>query len=119
MTRVARTGMSIDVYNQNVFEEGIDTVLPYKIVQFIVPEEAAAQNTNFFSSDLWGTLGDGRENGFLPIFYISRKDWENTFNEESRLNSTFIRQLKYTLSSGSPNVYWMDEKRFSIQQASL
>ncbi len=118
MRAVAQKGMCVDDYNRQMNEDGEDSVkyFKYKIVEFIVPEEAAAQNTNFFDSDLWGTLGDGRENGFLPIFYISYADWKNTFDEDSRLNSKFILQLKNAIGKSNGAVYKIDAKNITINK---
>ena len=110
-------GMAIDEYNRKMHAEEEDKVnyLKYQIVEFIVPEEAAAQNTNFFDSDLWGTLGDGCENGFLPIFYINYSDWKNTFDKDEKLNSKFITLLKRGIGDDG-NVYKIDVNDITIQK---
>lgn len=118
MRKVAKTGMSIDDYNRNMALNDEDKVkfLKYKIVEFIVPEESAAQNTNFFDSDLWGTLGDGMENGFLPIFYISYSDWKNTFDQNNKLNSKFILQLKNAIGNTNGVVYKINIEKLLIEK---
>lgn len=117
MTNVAKTGMNIDNYNKKMYDDGEDKIryLKYKIVEFIVPEESSAQNTNFFNSDLWGALVDGKENGFIPIFYIKYSDWVNTFDENSKVNSKFIQQLK-TAIGNNDNIYKIDEKNIRIKK---
>ena len=109
--------MHIDEHNRKMSADGEDKVkyFKYKIAEFIVPEEAAAQNTNFFDSDLWGTLGDGRENGFIPIFYISYDDWKNTFDDDSKLNSKFILQLKNAIGSTNGSVFKIDTEKITIE----
>ena len=118
MREVAKKGLHIDEYNRKMALDGEDKIkyFKYKIVNFIVPEEAAAQNTNFFDSDLWGTLGDGNENGFIPIFYISYSDWKNTFDEDSKLNSKFILQLKNAIGSSNGAVYKIDADNITIKK---
>lgn len=117
MRKVAKEGMHIDEHNRKMSLDGEDKVkyFKYKIAEFIVPEEAAAQNTNFFDSDLWGTLGDGRENGFIPIFYISYEDWKNTFDDDSKLNSKFILQLKNAIGSTNGSVFKIDTDKITIE----
>ncbi len=117
MRKVAKEGMHIDEHNRKMSADGEDKVkyFKYKIAEFIVPEEAAAQNTNFFDSDLWGTLGDGRENGFIPIFYISYDDWKNTFDDDSKLNSKFILQLKNAIGSTNGSVFKIDTEKITIE----
>ncbi|WP_461810949.1 hypothetical protein [Faecalimonas sp.] len=118
MRNVSQKGMHIDDYNRKMSAEEEDKVkyLKYKIVEFIVPEEAAAQNTNFFDSDLWGTLGDGKENGFFPIFFISYSDWRNTFDDDSKLNSKFILQLKNAIGSSNGSVFKIDTENITIEK---
>lgn len=118
MRNVAKSGMHIDNYNKKMASDGEDKVkyFKYKIAEFIVPEESAAQNTNFFDSDLWGTLGDGKENGFIPIFYISYSDWKNTFDADSKLNSKFIIQLKNAIGSSNGSVYKIDTENITIEK---
>ncbi len=118
MRKVAKEGMHIDKYNRKMASDGEDKVkyLKYKIAEFIVPEESAAQNTNFFDSDLWGTLGDGKENGFIPIFYISYSDWRNTFDDDSKLNSKFILQLKNAIGSSNGAVFKIDAENITIEK---
>lgn len=118
MREVAKKGMHIDDYNRKMSEDCEDKVkfFKYKIVEFIVPEESAAQNTNFFDSDLWGTLGDGKENGFIPIFYINYSDWKNTFDEDSKLNSKFILQLKNSIGTSNGCVYKIDTENITIEK---
>lgn len=120
MRKVAKEGMHIDEHNRKMSSAGEDKVkyFKYKIAEFIVPEEAAAQNTNFFDSDLWGTLGDGRENGFIPIFYISYDDWKNTFDDDSKLNSKFILQLKNAIGSTNGSVFKIDTEKITIESIS-
>lgn len=120
MRKVAKEGMHIDEHNRKMSSDGEDKVkyFKYKIAEFIVPEEAAAQNTNFFDSDLWGTLGDGRENGFIPIFYISYEDWKNTFDDDSKLNSKFILQLKNAIGSTNGSVFKIDTDKITIESIS-
>lgn len=117
MREVAKEGMHIDEHNRKMSSDGEDKVKYFKyiIAEFIVPEEAAAQNTNFFDSDLWGTLGDGRENGFIPIFYISYEDWKNTFDDDSKLNSKFILQLKNAIGSTNGSVFKIDTENITIE----
>lgn len=117
MRKVAREGMHIDEHNRKMASDGEDRVryFKYKIAEFIVPEESAAQNTNFFDSDLWGTLGDGKENGFIPIFYISYSDWRNTFDDDSKLNSKFILQLKNAIGSSNGAVFKIDAENITIE----
>lgn len=118
MRNVAKEGIHIDDHNRKMNKDGEDKVkyFKYKIVEFIVPEEAAAQNTNFFDSDLWGTLGDGKENGFIPIFYINYSDWKNTFDNDSKLNSKFILQLKNAIGSSNGSVYKIDPENITIEK---
>lgn len=118
MRNVAKSGMHIDNHNKKMSSDGEDKVkyFKYKIAEFIVPEESAAQNTNFFDSDLWGTLGDGKENGFIPIFYISYSDWKNTFDDDSKLNSKFILQLKNAIGSSNGSVYKIDTDNITIEK---
>lgn len=118
MRNVAKSGMHIDNHNKKMSSDGEDKVkyFKYKIAEFIVPEESAAQNTNFFDSDLWGTLGDGKENGFIPIFYISYSDWKNTFDDDSKLNSKFILQLKNAIGSSNGSVYKIDTENITIEK---
>lgn len=117
MRKVAKEGMHIDEHNRKMTSDGEDKVkyFKYKIAEFIVPEESAAQNTNFFDSDLWGTLGDGKENGFIPIFYISYSDWKNTFDDDSKLNSKFIIQLKNAIGLSNGVVYKIDTENITIE----
>ena len=116
MRKVSATGFHIDDYNRKMYDEGEDKVkyFKYKIVEFIDPEESADQNTNFFDSDLWGTLGDGSSEGFIPIFYISYRDWVDTMSEESKLNSKFIRLLKDAIGKNNGQVFKIDVDNVSI-----
>lgn len=118
MRKVAKEGIHIDDYNRKMASDREDKIkyFKYKIVEFIVPEESAAQNTNFFDSDLWGTLGDGRENGFMPIFYISYSDWKNTFDDNSKLNSKFILQLKNAIGSSNGEVFKIDVENITVEK---
>lgn len=118
MRKVAKSGMHIDNHNKKMAGDGEEKVkyFKYKIAEFIVPEESSAQNTNFFDSDLWGTLGDGKEYGFIPIFYISNSDWKNTFDDDSKLNSRFIIQLKNAIGSSNGSVYKIDTENITIEK---
>lgn len=116
--KVAKTGMHIDEYNRKMCDEGEDEkkFCKYKIVEFIVPEEEDPQNTNFFDSDLWGALRDGSRYGFIPVFYIKYDDWKNTFDDESKLNSKFIRQLKNAIGTSNGSVFKIDIENITIKK---
>lgn len=120
MREVAKKGMHIDDYNRKMSEDGEDKVryFRYQIVEFIVPEEEAAQNTDFFDSDLWGTLGDGKENGFLPIFYIRYSDWKETFDDSSRMNSKFIKKLRQAIGPSNGSVYRINVQKITAEKLS-
>ena len=120
MNDIARQGKSLDALNIDKFEKegrnANEKYTKYKIVSFVVPREADAVNTNFLTSSLWGALVDGKENGFVPIFYISYQDWRDTFDDENKLNSQFIKQLKHTIGNSNGLVYKIDTKNISIKE---
>jgi len=111
---------SLDEFNQYIYDSGEDKskYKKYKIVQFVVPEEEAVQETNIFDANNWNNLVESERYGFLPIFFINYKDWANTFDDENRLNSKFIRHLKNVLGDEA-NTYKItneDIKRITFKK---
>jgi len=110
----------LDEFNQYIYDSGEDKskYKKYKIVQFVVPEEEAVQETNIFDANNWNNLVESERYGFLPIFFINYKDWANTFDDENRLNSKFIRHLKNVLGDEA-NTYKItneDIKRITFKK---
>ena len=108
---------NIDNYNQGIDQkrDGVKRCLKYKVVQFLVPEQDAAANTDFFSTNLWGTLQASAENGFLPIFYINEDDWNVAMSDESHFNGKFVKLLVNSMGGDMRNVYIADVKKLSIE----
>lgn len=108
---------NIDNYNRGKAEkdEDVRRCLKYKVVQFLVPEQEAAANTDFFSPNFWGTLQASAENGFLPIFYINEEDWKVALSDESRFNGKFVKSIVNNMGGDMKNVYIADAKKLSIE----
>ena len=111
------TERNIELHNQNIAKKGESSkrCLKYKVVQFLVPEQEAAANTDFFSADLWGTLQASKENGFLPVFYIKEEDWQTALDDENKFNGKFVKFLVNSMGGDMKNVYIADAKSLTIE----
>ncbi len=119
--KVAATGKGIDELNRLMLEndEDISKFGKYNIVHFLVPDESSPSNANFLNAELWGSLGDGHENGFLPIFYINYRDFKNTLDDNSRNKSLFVKNLLHSIGKDSNNIFRIDIKNCSIAKEIL
>lgn len=120
MLQIAGTGTTIDEYNQSKYDKDQEerVCLPYRIVEFVVPE-ADAQKGTFLDESFWGMMEDGVKNGFIPIFYIDVRDWNSAGETEKGYNGDFILQLKKAVIKNKGHVYQVDLPRQKVEEVFL
>ncbi|WP_438315201.1 hypothetical protein [Sporosarcina sp. FA9] len=114
--RVARSQEGdITVLNKKRFADG-DPIYPFYIPQIVIPPKGSTSSVLQLSDEFWRASKEGDKYGFIPIFYVSKQDWE-AFEQETDDNKHSDKLFK-NLKAVVPvsNYYEIDIKRNAFQK---
>lgn len=112
---IGTLGASYNEINVSKYEEDGETAnfLEYIVSLFIIPDSRTSNyEKDFFTESLWNLVESGSQVGYMPIFFISLRDWKEAEKED--VKAPFINNLKRKLVNKLKHVYIINNEEQTI-----